>query len=385
MTAGSASVHQTDLPIVVLSTADISAPIWTNKQHIATRLTSYGEVHYIESLGLRSPTLNIKDIKRIITRLVSIIYKKDNLNNYVAYDKSSLIIHSPIVIPFHGSAFARWINERIISIGLRRKLPSRYVLWTFSPLTYGLEKNAEKVFYHSVDLLHTFPNVPQAALLNAERKTIGLSNAIIASSKGVVEHLRRQGADPYLWENVADIDLFESYQSEERIPRAIFVGNLTASKVDFTLLESLAQKGIQIALAGPTSIDGTKQDSGLGILLTYPSVTYLGVLSQKDMAIELGRSWVGIIPYICNDYTAGVFPMKVYEYLAAGLNVIATPLQSLVDAEVEGLTVTHADNFVAETRRICEEPYTPPNGSYKSNSWDARVVQITQLISADGK
>ena len=31
-----------------------------------------------------------------------------------------------------------------------------------------------------------------------------------------------------------------------------------------------------------------------------------------------------LIPYALNELTDGIFPMKVYEYLAAGLPVVAT-------------------------------------------------------------
>ena len=43
----------------------------------------------------------------------------------------------------------------------------------------------------------------------------------------------------------------------------------------------------------------------------------------------------GLIPYARNTLTESIFPMKVYEYLAAGLPVVATPLPALADvAEV---------------------------------------------------
>ncbi len=37
----------------------------------------------------------------------------------------------------------------------------------------------------------------------------------------------------------------------------------------------------------------------------------------------------GLIPYARNALTESIFPMKVYEYLAAGLPVVATPLPAL--------------------------------------------------------
>ncbi len=41
----------------------------------------------------------------------------------------------------------------------------------------------------------------------------------------------------------------------------------------------------------------------------------------------------GLIPYARNELTNSIFPMKVYEYLAAGLPVVATPLPALEGVE----------------------------------------------------
>ena len=41
----------------------------------------------------------------------------------------------------------------------------------------------------------------------------------------------------------------------------------------------------------------------------------------------------GLIPYARNELTESIFPMKVYEYLAAGLPVVATPLPALADVD----------------------------------------------------
>jgi teichuronic acid biosynthesis glycosyltransferase TuaH len=368
-------------PVVILSTADIDAPIWTNKQHIAVRLVSERDVHYVESLGLRAPRLSSKDLKRALRKVFARrSYSGETGAEGANKDLGRINVHSPFVIPFHAYALVRLLNHWLIRTSIMPRLPKRYTLWTFSPLTYGLEAGADRVIYHSVDLLHSFPGVPEKALLAAERRLIARADYVIASSKGVAEHLRSQGAAPLLWENVADIGLFYRSRSPKRVRRAIFVGNLTPTKVDFGLLEALISRGIRIALAGPTSIDGSSLHPALERLLDSPLVEYLGVLSQDEMAIEIGRSWVGIIPYHVNDYTAGVFPMKVYEYLAAGLQVVSTQLPSLSGDVAVGVYVVNETAFTNQVASICEAEFEAPDGDYSQNSWDARLLQIRRLL-----
>ena len=54
----------------------------------------------------------------------------------------------------------------------------------------------------------------------------------------------------------------------------------------------------------------------------------------------------GIIPYAINPLTSSVFPMKVYEYLAAGLPVVATPLPAL-DGVEDVVTAADAEAMAA--------------------------------------
>jgi teichuronic acid biosynthesis glycosyltransferase TuaH len=378
------------LPVVILSTADIDAPIWTNKQHIATRLVTEREVHYIESLGLRAPRLSVKDLRRIAARVLAILRKKHgqptiNTTGKCREGVDALHRHVPMVIPFHAFSLVRAFNRWMIKRRILPQLPERYALWSFSPLTYGLEERAEMVVYHSVDLLHTIDGIPRAALLQAERQLIARADALVASSTGVADHLRTQHANPMVWENVADIDLFQSSRAptSARERRAIFVGNLTPSKINFAIFEAIVSKGVPLALAGPVSIDGTKRDPALARLLASPLVTYLGTLNQQEMAGEIGKSWVGIIPYHLNQYTTGVFPMKIYEYLAAGLPVVATALPSISDRAIPGVTLASPEEFAGAVARACTGDYTPPPGDFSKNSWDSRLEQIRTLLDSD--
>lgn len=67
-----------------------------------------------------------------------------------------------------------------------------------------------------------------------------------------------------------------------------------------------------------------------------PNIHLLGHRDHRDLPAALRGADVGLIPYAINELTSSIFPMKVYEYLAAGLPVIATPLPSLAGvAEVE--------------------------------------------------
>src|SRR4051794_5959434 len=144
----------------------------------------------------------------------------------------ALDVVSPVVVPLHGAQAVQRLNHRLIDRFVAPKLPPRYVLWTFSPITYGLECRADAVVYHSVDLIHHQPHFPGRTILSGERRMATQADALVASSTGVRDHLVGLGAsDTLLWENVADTALFGSTRGERR-RRAVFAGHLTPTKID---------------------------------------------------------------------------------------------------------------------------------------------------------
>jgi glycosyltransferase involved in cell wall biosynthesis len=93
----------------------------------------------------------------------------------------------------------------------------------------------------------------------------------------------------------------------------------------------------------------------------------------------------GLIPYARNALTDSIFPMKVYEYLAAGLAVIATPLPAL--AGVEGVRCAADPQGIA---RLLDEALAqddPERRAARSraasaHSWDRRLEEIAAAIDA---
>ena len=208
MTAANAT--QPILPVVILSTADADADVWTNKQHIASRLAQTRQVYYVESLGLRAPTFSRSDFRRVLSRL----RRRHKINAEASEQhksslRSSVHVVTPIAIPFHNVRFVRLVNLLLIRLSVQRKLPSEYQLWSFSPVDYGLANRAQSVVYHSVDLLHSFPRMPSKALLGGE-KTLARRGyvAIAEQHRSATSSSKRIGfREVRLWENVADISL----------------------------------------------------------------------------------------------------------------------------------------------------------------------------------
>lgn len=374
--------------IVILSTADYDSDVWTNKQHLASRLAADFDVLFIDSLGLRQPRINKADFERVQRRVRRRTSSTPSREGRPRPER--LTVLAPQVVPLHAFGPVRWVNRWLLGRQLRRALSGRpYILWTFSPISYDLGRRARKTVYHSVDLLHTVEGIPTKTTLREEQRLVRTADHVIASSSGLKDHLESIGAaDVLLWENVADTDLFSSAAAtvgDKREHRMIFAGNLTPAKIDIPLLESVAETGLPLAIAGPASIDGL-DSSDILRLLDRPNVTYLGSLSLADLADAVSRSKVGLIPYVLDEHTQGIFPMKVYEYLSAGCAVVSTPLASLTSRPATAsLTIAPRDTYVDAASRALRswtlEASANNIAAALPHSWPSRARSALDLVS----
>jgi glycosyltransferase involved in cell wall biosynthesis len=377
--------------ILILSTADWDRPVWTNKQHLALRLSPHADVTYVNSLGLRRPKLSSRDDRaRIIGKLRSVfpLISRDSAQRLD--DSFPLKVVDPSVFPLHRiSGPIAAFNSRRLRSAVSSWLDSpqqERVLWSFTPVTYGLDEFASLVVYHSVDFLGDFPGVNGQLIHQAETHLATRAHVALGSASPIVDHLRKSGfADVRLWENVADVELFKRHgrNADSRRDAVVFAGNFTGAKVRYDVLESLAQDGLgELHLAGPVG-EGGGDTQAFTRLLRFPSVTYHGVLPPTELATLLGASKVGLIPYQLNEYTRGVFPMKVYEYLASGLAVVSTPLPSLRD--VAHVSTDSDPRIIVKLVRDGIEQFSD-NGVYArqriadDHSWTSRTAEAIALL-----
>ncbi len=157
------------------------------------------------------------------------------------------------------------------------------------------------------------------------------------------------------------------------------------TKLDIPLLEELARlrPGWSFALVGPIGLGDPRADvSGLR---AFPNIHLLGPRSYAQLPAVLRGADAGIIPYARNPVTDSVFPMKVYEYLAAGLPVVSTSLPAL-DGVGEILRADDAETMAAQLDRALEqdsaERRAERSRAASSHSWEQRLREITLAVEA---
>ncbi|MGN6188750.1 MAG: glycosyltransferase [Conexibacter sp.] len=378
--------------IVCVGFADWDTDLWTNQHHLMSRLARENRVLFIESLGLRQPQLAGRDVKRILRRL----------RRGVAPPRQADGLHvlSPLVIPLHRFALVRALNRRLLPFLVRRAVKRlgmrRPILWAYVPHAEALldALDPSLVVYHCVDDIAEQPGIDAASFRAAETRFATRADLVLASAPSLAERMRALNGNVLFAPNVADTTLFARALEPGSVdaalealprPRVVFTGAVVATKLDVPLLGELARARPQwsFALVGPIGPGDPRTD--VSALAAEPNVHLLGARGYDELPDVLRGADAGLIPYARNPLTDGIFPMKVYEYLAAGLPVVATPLPSIAGvaevataADAAGLAALLDDALAHDdpTRRA------ERSRAAAAHSWDARLAEIASAIAA---
>lgn len=377
--------------VLLLGTAEWDQPIATNQHYIARELARTSDVTYVESIGLRRPELRVRDLRRIVGRARRVLQRslgrsRLETTGYARERPANLGVLSPFVLPYHSGPF-RLLNRVLLRRQLRDWLTQDgpRVLWSYTPVTYQLESTATAAVYHCVDLLGTVPGIPRNLIDREEARLATQDVVAVASSPVVRKHLTAQGFERVQeWPNVADVEVIRKAKPQliAREPRSIvFAGNLSTTKVDFGLLMDLQFRGWHLHLAGPISEGGGNALSAVKKLISN-GATYHGMLSMSELADLYWRCTSGLIPYVLNEYTEGVNPLKTYEYLAAGLPVVSTPVPA-VRERPNDVSVAHgAQEFhrALSQGTITDEDVRRRAAIASEHSWTGRGEAARRLI-----
>ena len=379
--------------IVCVGFADWDTELWTNQHHLMSRLAQDNRVVFIESLGLRKPQLAGRDVRRILKRLRRGVQPP-------RISPEGVHVLSPLVLPLHSRPAIRAINARLlpalVTRATRRLGFERPILWAYVPQAEALldALDPSLVVYHCVDDIAAQPGVDAASFQAAEARFAARADLVLASAPALAERMRALNDNVLFAPNVADTAAFATALEDgptdpamDALPHPVivFTGAVVATKLDVGLLVELARlrPDWSFALVGPTGMGDPSTD--VSALRAVPNIHLLGGRPRDALPAVLRGADAGIIPYASNQLTASIFPMKVYEYLAAGLPVVATALPALAGVDAVA-TAADAHGFAQALDRALAHDGDPErrarSAAAAGHSWDARLDTIAAEIAA---
>jgi len=245
--------------------------------------------------------------------------------------------------------------------------------------------------YHCVDEYAENPLVRKNTIIEMENELLNRANIVFATSKPLYESKRIKNINTYLFTNVADVDCFIRYKGKisDRLksinhPLVGFVGNITAYKVDFPLLEFLARErpDWNIVLVGP--VGRGDPSTSIDRLQEMENIHFIGEVRGSSLPGYIKAFDICLIPFKINETTRNSLPLKFFEYLACGKPVVSTDIDSLRDFNNYCRLANSKEEFLelieSFLRYDSREEQDKRIDFARRNSWDTRMEEMSRVI-----
>ncbi len=390
--------------IVCLSSQPWADSMWTNKQHIMSRLAERHRIVYANH-GFRSLPGHLyehlrhqpRDLLRPGRLVGEGVYRKDD-NLWVA---TSYGPQPAYLLPVD-SSLRNWVAYDLKLKFLRRFLDRKGIdepiVWVYHPaFAEAVDELPHKLLvYDCVDEYTAFPNYEDVAdwIADKERRLCEKADLVFTTSQALYDDKKHHNPEhTHLVHNVGDAEHFKQAHDPETPvadevagldgPVIGFVGAVSDYKLNEEWLLALAQAkpDWEIVVIGPVGVADSSTD--VSAMESADNIHLLGYRNYEELPTYLKGFDVATIPYRINEYTRSVFPLKFFEFLATGTPVVISALPSLTDFYDEVEVAEDADEFVAR----CETALAKGDEGAdrrvelaEQNSWWSRIDEMMGYV-----
>lgn len=323
--------------VVILSSIDWDTA-WQRHQIFAAAFAASGrEVFFVESAGFRNPGL--KDFPRVWRRAVNLASPRSAGGaNQVP---QGVRVVSPFALPPTWKLF-RFLNSRFFLPALENRLARAGLragadCIVYAPTATTLELVGRlrpgAVVYDCASNFRAHADAP-ADFARIERELLRRSDQVVCDSDFLYEQKKAEHPFVLKIHQGVPADFFRLPPARGVWTEFCYYGTWSRD-LDARFVEALAAAGFATTVRGFTK--------GEAPPLT-PAVRRAAPVPRELVAENLGGYDAFMLPYRLNPFLMGVIPAKIYECLATGRPVLATPLPSL--KALEGLIYvgeTHED------------------------------------------
>ncbi len=362
----------------------------TSKHHVMGLLAERNTVLWVNYHASRAPSAGGADLAHMARKLAQVVRP-------LREERRNLFVITPLVVPLPASSLARRLNRRLLTGRLGRALRrigrGPVQVWSFAPdISYMLGRfGEEKVVYYCVDDFSQFTGYDKAQVLADEADLCRRADLVVTTAQALQQAKAPLNPNTVLVPHGVDYEHFAAAVAGEHgcpadiadVPGPIigFFG-LLRDWVDLPLVAELARRRGEwhFVLIGGATGDVSRYRQ-------IPNMHLLGPKSYADLPAYCAHFDAGVIPFVINELTRAVNPIKLREYLAAGLPVVSSPLPEVLRYEQFVHIAESADEWEAAIEAALGEG-SPQARRQRSEamageSWPGRLEIICSRLGED--
>lgn len=369
---------------------------WTgdplSKTHLMRVLSKDNRILWINAIANRMPTTSARDISRIYKKLRAFAEPVREL-------EPNIFVLNPLAFPSYGNETILKINRGFLATQVKRAMGGlgfgNVVNMVFNPAAGMIagRLGETELIYYCVDEYTAFTGASNG-LSEIENDLFRRADIVVVSAERLFEskkHLNpntfviRHGTDWRHFRNALDPELGVPADIA-RLPRPIIgFHGLLADWVDYDLIRKMAERYREgsVVLIGKIAVDAEQK---VKILNDIPNIHFLGRKPYAELPSYCKEFDVAVNPFAINQLTLAANPLKVREYLAAGLPVVSTDIPE-VRVLKDCLVAVDHDDFVAKIGEALSfsKPREEVSDAIAHESWEAKVDELREIIASHRK
>jgi glycosyltransferase involved in cell wall biosynthesis len=350
-----------------------------SKTHLMRLLARDNRVLWVNSIGYRAPSASRSDLTRAFKKVAAAM-------SPVREVEPNIFVLNPLAVPAHGRPSVQALNRHLLRAQVRRAMRRlgfrRPVNWIFNPAAGVVAGALDEalLIYQCVDEYTAFSGVASQSLAGLERRLLARADLVVVSADLLYQSKAPHNPRTVLVRHGVDHDHFrKALDPATRVPEAVanlprpvvgFFG-LIADWVDVELMGRVADRypGGSLVVLGKATTD-------VSALRGRPNVHLLGRVPYADLPAYCKAFDVALNPFRISELTLNANPLKVREYLAAGLPVVSTNIPEV--AVLGTCRVADGDAFLSEVGAALADPgpSAARSESVRHECWEARLDEI---------
>ncbi|HZK49595.1 MAG TPA: glycosyltransferase [Thermoleophilia bacterium] len=309
------------------------------------------------------------------------------------------ILTPPPLLPFGNvRPWVNKLNQRVLGFYIRwasRRLGfTDPMLWTYLPTSIDLLDRvaSSAVVYHCVDEHSAFPGfVSREVVKGYDDALTARADLVITTAANLRDSRAHLNPRVHHVPNAADAAHFGAAR-DPALPLPADVASLPTPRIgvvgihderlDVAAIEAIARHDpdwtvLVVGPLRPGDVDEAR-------LRACPNVHVLGARLMSELPAYLKAMDVALIPYKLDELTRNIFPLKIYEYLAAGLPVVSAALPELAGIGNDVLFAKTPAEYPALVVQALAEDSAARRAARVAfaarNTWDDRVEAISHLV-----
>lgn len=237
-----------------------------------------------------------------------------------------------LLLPWRALRAVRKIKPSVLHFHDPELLPIAWILATFgTTVVYDVHEDVPQQILAKYWIPAPFRPAVSWLFTRFEAHVARRLRGVVVANPPNLARFAALGCDAVCVNNYPLLEEFsEPVAGEQQAQTIVYVGGLTRVRGIVQLVQAMAlMPKVQLLLCGRFSSDGA--EAACRALPGWQQISYLGQLDRHGIQAVLARSQVGLVTLLPEPNYLVALPVKMFEYMAAGLPVVASNIPLWMD------------------------------------------------------